>query len=88
MNKSATITIAAGRRPFFYVLLLVSFWLGGCRTCPMESCHVRKVHMHNGVRYRGQPFWKMQNPAIGEKIKVNSEGNNKRRSSDHSKSLK
>jgi len=26
--------------------------------------------MHSGQRYRGQPFWKMQNPAIGQKIKT------------------
>ncbi len=69
-------------------MLLAVLTLASCRTCPMESCHVRKVHTHNGVRYRGQPFWKMQNPAIGEKIKLNSEGNNKRQRSDHSKSLK
>lgn len=42
----------------------------GCRTCPIESCHVRKVHMHSGQTYRGQPLWKKQNPAIGEKIKT------------------
>ena len=42
----------------------------GCRTCPIESCHVRKVHLHNGVKYRGQPLWKMQNPAIGQKIEI------------------
>jgi len=42
----------------------------GCRTCPIESCHVRKKHLHNGVTYRGQPLWKKQNPAVGEKIRV------------------
>jgi hypothetical protein len=84
MKNSATI----GRRPLFYLLLAMSLAVASCRTCPMESCHVRKVHTHNGVRYRGQPLWKMQNPAIGEKIKLNSEGKNKRQRSDHSKSLK
>ena len=49
------------------LLLLV---VASCRTCPIESCHVRKVHMHSGVSYRGQPLFKKQNPAIGEKIKV------------------
>ncbi|GAA4356946.1 hypothetical protein GCM10023185_21320 [Hymenobacter saemangeumensis] len=38
----------------------------------MESCHVRKVHLHSGVRYRGQPLWKKQNPSIGEKIKTHN----------------
>ena len=49
------------------LLLLV---VASCRTCPIESCHVRKVHMHSGKKYRGQPLWKKQNPAIGEKIKT------------------
>jgi hypothetical protein len=49
-------------------LLLVA--AASCRTCPIESCHTRKVHMHSGVKYRGQPLWKMQNPAIGQKIKT------------------
>ena len=49
------------------VLLLA---VASCRTCPIESCHTRKVHMHSGQRYRGQPMWKMQNPAIGQKIKT------------------
>lgn len=51
-----------------FCLLLVS--VASCRTCPIESCHVRKVHLHSGVKYRGQPLWKKQNPAIGEKIKT------------------
>ena len=53
----------------FPLLLL----LASCRTCPIESCHVRKVHFHTGIKYRGQPLWKKQNPAIGEKIKTNSD---------------
>ncbi|MBO2012540.1 hypothetical protein [Hymenobacter negativus] len=64
------------------VLLVV-----GCRTCPIESCHVRKVHLHSGVKYRGQPLWKKQNPAIGEKIKLTSEKQG-RRGNDKSKPLK
>ena len=51
-----------------FCLLLVA--VASCRTCPIESCHTRKVHMHSGVKYRGQPLWKKQNPAIGEKIKT------------------
>ena len=52
---------------FLSLLLLV---LAGCRSCPIDTCHVRKVHFHNGMKYRGQPLWKKQNPAIGEKIKT------------------
>ena len=44
--------------------------LAGCRTCPLAACHVRKVHLHDGVKYRGQPLWKKQNPAVGENIKT------------------
>ena len=54
-------------RLFPCVLLLA---LSSCRTCPIETCHVRKVHLHSGTKYRGQPLFKKQNPAIGEKIKT------------------
>jgi hypothetical protein len=63
-------------------LLLVA----SCRTCPMESCHTRKVHLHNGTKYRGQPWFKKQNPAIGEKIKVHSQGQGKHKN-DRRKTL-
>ncbi len=49
---------------------LLALAAAGCRTCPIESCHVRKKHLHNGTVYRGQPLWKKQNPAVGEKIRV------------------
>ena len=52
------------------LLLLGLLSLAGCRTCPIEACHTRKVHLHGGKKYRGQPLWKKQNPAVGEKIKV------------------
>ena len=58
-------------RLLFSLLLLLA--AVSCRTCPIESCHVRKVHLHSGVKYRGQPLWKKQNPAIGEKIKLSSD---------------
>jgi hypothetical protein len=53
-------------------MLPLLLFLGGtsCRTCPMASCHTRKVHFHNGNKYRGQPLWKKQSPAVGEKIKT------------------
>ncbi len=40
----------------------------GRGNCPILSCHVRKKHMHEGVEFRGQPWYKMQNPHIGEKL--------------------
>jgi hypothetical protein len=76
-----------GRGPL-YLVVLVSLLVASCRTCPIDSCHARKAHLHNGVKYRARPIWKMQFPAVGERIKLNSEGRNRRRDSDHSKSLK
>ena len=86
------------RRTFRYIyamnarLLLPLFTIGlllaGCRTCPIEACHTRKVHMHGGIKYRGQPLWKKQNPAVGEKIKVKSEMDGGKRANDKSKTLK
>ncbi|GGG50420.1 hypothetical protein [Hymenobacter glacieicola] len=58
-----------------------------CRTCPIVACHTRKVHLHGGTKYRGQPLFKKQNPAIGEKIKVHKQETGKHKN-DRSKSLK
>ena len=88
MNMGAL--LAAGRRRNFLYLLplcVAGLLLGSCRTCPLDSCHVRKVHMHNGVKYRARPIWKMQHPAVGERIKLNKQGGGKRREADHSRSL-
>jgi hypothetical protein len=68
------------------LLLLGLLVLGSCRTCPIVSCHTRKKHLHGGVMYRGQPLWKKQNPAVGEKIKVHNQGQSKR-ANNKSKSL-
>ncbi|RPD45803.1 hypothetical protein DNI29_16770 [Hymenobacter sediminis] len=68
--------------PLLVLVLAVS-----CRTCPIVSCHTRKVHLHNGTKYRGQPLFKKQNPAIGEKIKVHKQETGKHKN-DRSKSLK
>ena len=67
---------------FRLIPVLLLFVVASCRTCPIESCHTRKVHMHSGVKYRGQPWFKKQNPAIGEKIntynpKSGTHGNDK-----------
>jgi hypothetical protein len=67
--------------------LLLALLLGSCRTCPIDSCHARKVHMHNGVKYRARPIWKMQHPAVGERIKLNKQGSGGRREADHSRHL-
>ncbi|MVN75696.1 hypothetical protein GO988_05095 [Hymenobacter sp. HMF4947] len=82
---------SAGRARHLLALLLVllaGLTLGSCRTCPIDSCHIRKAHYHNGAKYRARPIWKMQYPAIGEKYKVKREGDGKRHEKDQSKSLK
>lgn len=66
-----------------FLLLLAS----SCRTCPIVACHTRKVHLHDGVKYRGQPLFKKQNPAIGEKIKTYNPKSGKHKA-DKSRTLK
>ena len=83
------LTTAGWRRfSFLLVTLLAGLTLAGCRTCPIDACHARKAHYHNGVKYRARPIWKMQYPAVGEKIKIRRGENNKRNPDDRSKSLK
>jgi hypothetical protein len=55
----------------FVLVLLISFiaLLSACKpACPIQSCHIRKVHLHGKKQFRGQPLWKKQNPRIGEKM--------------------
>ena len=77
-----------GRNRFYGLVLLAGLALAGCRTCPIDSCHSRKAHYHEGVKYRARPLWKMQYPAVGEKYRNQHDGDSKRRTSDHSKPLK
>ncbi|MBT9392308.1 hypothetical protein KLP40_03960 [Hymenobacter sp. NST-14] len=69
------------------VLVLTALLAVSCRTCPIESCHTRKVHFHNGSKFRGQPWFKKQNPAIGEKIKTHNPKSGQHKN-DRSKTLK
>jgi hypothetical protein len=51
----------------FVIVLLTLF--SACKpACPLQSCHIRKVHLHGKKQFRGQPIWKKQNPRIGEKM--------------------
>ncbi|MCR5890118.1 hypothetical protein LRS06_20540 [Hymenobacter sp. J193] len=68
----------------FVPALALVLLAASCRNCPIESCRTRKAHTHNGARYRGQPLWKKQSPAIGEKIKVHDQKDG-RHKSDKSK---
>lgn len=45
--------------------------LPGCsvhKLCPIPGCQVRLLHSHNGVTFRGQPWWrfKKMNPKVGQ----------------------
>lgn len=88
--KTGAISPAGRGRRFYYVLtmLLAGLTLAGCRTCPIDSCHIRKAHYHNAVKYRARPIWKMQYPAVGEKIKIRRGEPSKRNPDDRSKPLK
>ena len=69
------------------VLCVLPLVAASCRTCPLVSCHTRKVHLHSGIKYRGQPWFKKQNPAVGEKINVFNPKSGSH-SNDKSKTLK
>jgi len=53
---------------FLRSLFILSFiLLLSCKpACPINSCHIRKQHLHGKKVYRGQPLWKRQNPKIGQ----------------------
>jgi hypothetical protein len=57
------------------LIALLSASLISCRpACPISACQVRMVHPHGEQDYRGRPFWKKQNPKMGEKLdKVSQE---------------
>jgi hypothetical protein len=64
----------------FIVLAIMLLTFTSCKTCPITSCHVRMVHAHGEDEFRGQPFWKKQNPKIGEKLPKRSQEKPARRS--------
>ncbi|WP_205500729.1 hypothetical protein [Rufibacter psychrotolerans] len=58
-----------GRQLFPVALLLVGSLALSCRpSCPINSCQTRMVHRHGEGEYRGMPWYKKQNPRIGEKL--------------------
>ncbi len=66
---SEKFTMPFGLKRLFPVL----FWalLSGCSAyhlCPVPSCQVKMLHAHNGVTFRGQPWWRLkkQNPKVGQ----------------------
>lgn len=54
-----------------FILLWLATAISSCsalRLCPVPGCQVRMEHAHNGVTFRGQPWWriKKQNPKVGQ----------------------
>lgn len=50
------------------MLLMVGFSFSCRPACPISSCQTRMVHRHGEGEYRGMPWYKKQNPRIGEKL--------------------
>ncbi|WP_347159190.1 hypothetical protein [Pontibacter chitinilyticus] len=69
--------MAKNRLLLLLSILLIAFSTFSCKPrCPIASCQVRMVHRHGGEQeYRGQPFWKKQNPKMGEKLPKASKEN-------------
>lgn len=38
------------------------------KLCPIPGCQVHMLHAHNGVTFRGQPWWRSKklNPKVGQ----------------------
>ncbi len=54
------------KQPAFYLNLGVRVKLPDIKKCPVPSCHTQLKHVHGSQEFRGQPFYKKQNPKIGE----------------------
>ncbi|WP_460892843.1 hypothetical protein [Rufibacter soli] len=51
------------------LVLFVGSLAFSCRpSCPIPSCQTRMVHRHGEGEYRGSPWYKKQNPRIGENL--------------------
>lgn len=73
--KSYTIALPQGdvsnasiqhKQPAFYLNFGVRMKLPEVKRCPVKSCRTQLKHVHGGREFRGQPFYKKQNPKIGE----------------------
>ena len=53
-------------QPAFYLNFGVRMKLPEVKRCPVKSCRTQLKHVHGGREFRGQPFYKKQNPKIGE----------------------
>ncbi|MFD1185938.1 hypothetical protein [Pontibacter rugosus] len=61
--------MAKKRQLFVLSFALISATLVSCKpTCPIAACQVRMVHPHGPGEYKGRPFWKKQNPKMGQDL--------------------
>ena len=54
------------KQPALYLNFGVRMKLPEVKRCPVKSCRTQLKHVHGGREFRGQPFYKKQNPKIGE----------------------
>ena len=54
------------KQPTLYLTFGFRYKFPEIRRCPVKSCRIQLKHVHSGKEYRGQPFYKEQNPKIGE----------------------
>ena len=65
-GTSAESTSFQHNQPAFYLSFGVRMKLPEIKRCPVKSCSTQLKHVHGGREFRGQPFYKEQNPKIGE----------------------
>lgn len=53
-------------QPAFYINFGIRMKLPEVKRCPVKSCRTQLKHVHGSREFRGQPFFKEQNPKIGE----------------------
>ena len=53
-------------QPALYISMGVRMKFPEIRRCPIKACQTQLKHVHGNREYRGQPFYKRQNPKIGE----------------------
>ena len=65
-NPSASNASFQHNQPAVYLNFGVRMKLPEVRRCPVKACKTQLKHVHGGREFRGQPFYKKQNPKIGE----------------------
>ncbi len=54
------------KQPTVYVNVGFRYKFPEIRRCPVKACHTQLKHVHGNKEFRGQPFYKEQNPGTGE----------------------